>query len=234
MKNNLSCILFHLGLVLAGQPLSQGQTNSLVIGEELPPALPVEGKMIAFVYDDSPTPGQTEIILDALKRSGMRATFSMTGKKVQVSPELARRIAQEGHEMANNTFSHADVTSLSPDGILSELHRAEDVIFQATGVHTRYFRPPEGKLTDEAEALIRAEGYKILVPTFDSGDWRSPPAGTVRKTILDGVTPGAIILTHSSFSQSVAEMPGILEELSKRGFRSYPVSELESKAFPEK
>jgi hypothetical protein len=52
----------------------------------------------------------------------------------------------------------------------------------------------------------------------------------VRKAILDGVTPGAIILAHDSFPKSVAEMPGILEELSKRGFRSFTVSELRLEA----
>lgn len=190
--------------------------------------------MIAFVYDDCPTPGHTVVLLDALKQVGMKATFSMTGKRVEAAPDLARRIVEEGHEMANHTYSHADLTMLTGEEILAELRRTEEVIFRVTGEHTKYFRPPEGKLQPEAEELIRAEGYQILIPTFDSGDWRSPPSGTVRKTVLEGVTPGAIILAHSSFAQSVSEMPGILEELSKRGFRSQTVSALRSRAFPEK
>lgn len=156
----------------------------------------------------------------------MRATFSVVGKNVQDNPDLARRIVAEGHEMANQTWSHPDGSDLTPEEILAEVRRAEEVIFQTTGVHAKYFRPPDGRLTDETVKLIRAAGYEILIPTFDSGDWRTPPSGAVRKAILDGVTPGAIILAHDSFPKSVAEMPGILEELSKRGFQSCTVSEL--------
>ena len=115
---------------------------------------------------------------------------------------------------------------MSREQILDEVRHAEAVIYETTGVHTRFFRPPNGKLSEEIAGLIKSEGYQILMPTFDSGDWRSPPPGAVRKAILDGVTPGAIILAHESFPKSVAEMPGVFEELSKRGFRSFTVSEL--------
>ena len=205
---------------------SYGQENSEVIGDDLPEALPVAGRKIAMVFDDGPIPGATATILDSLKKHGMRATFSVVGKNVKANPDLARRIIAEGHELANQTWSHADFSTLSQEQILEEVRRGEAAIFETTGVHARYFRPPDGKLSAEISELIRSEGYQILLPTFDSGDWRAPSPGVVRKAILDGVTPGAIILAHDSFPKSVAEMPGILEELSKRGFRSLTVSEL--------
>ena len=114
--------------------------------------------------------------------------------------------------------------------MLFRSHQAEEMIFRTTGVHARYFRPPAGNLSVETAELIKAEGYEVLMPTFDSGDWRSPPPGAVRKAILDVVTPGAIILAHESFPKSVAEMTGILEELSKRGFCLLTVTELKSQA----
>ena len=202
----------------------------LVIGGDLPPPLPVVGKKIAMIFDDGPLPGSTATILDSLKKNGMKATFSVVGKNVKANPDLARRIVEEGNELANQTWSHPDISTLSPEQILAELHQAEEMIFCTTGVHTRYFRPPDGKLSAETTELIKAEGYEVLQPTFDSGDWRSPPPGAVSKAILDGVTPGAIILAHESFPKSVAEMPGILEELAKRGFRLLSVTELKSQA----
>lgn len=210
------------------QPLicCSAQDTSVVIGEELPPPLPIAGKKIAMIYDDGPIPGNTEKILDSLKKNEMKATFSVVGKNVAASPDLARRIVAEGHELANQLWSHPDITKLSLEQLLSELHQTEQAIFSATGVHARYFRPPDGKLTPEIAEAIKSEGYLILMPTFDSGDWRNPPPGLVSKAILDGVTPGAIILAHDSFPKSVAEMPAILEELSKRGFQSFTVSEL--------
>jgi len=203
-----------------------GQEASVVIGEDLPPALPIAGRKIAIIYDDGPIAGNTNVLLDSLKKNGMRATFSVVGKQVAANPDLARRIVAEGHEMANQLWSHPDLSKLNIEQVLAELRQTEQVIFSTTGVHARYFRPPDGNLPPEIAEAVKAEGYLILMPTFDSGDWRNPPPGLVRKAILDGVTPGAIILAHDSFPKSVAEMPEILEELSKRGYQSFTVSEL--------
>lgn len=217
-------------LLLQFLMLCHGQTVSLVIGEDLPPPFPIGDKKIALLFDDGPLPESTAMILDALKKNGMKATFSVVGKNVQANPDLVHRIVEEGHEVVNKTWSHPELSKLSPEQILAEVQRADDVIYATTGVHARYFRPPDGKLSPENAELIKSAGYLILIPTFDSGDWRSPPAGMVRKAILDGVTPGAVILAHESFPKSVAEMPGILEELSKRGFKSLTVTELKSLA----
>ncbi|MEI8311545.1 MAG: polysaccharide deacetylase family protein [Verrucomicrobiota bacterium] len=219
------------GTLLLDMPSwGHGQEGSLVIGDDLPPPLPVAGRKIAMIFDDGPLPGSTATLLDSLKKNGMKATFSVVGKNVQANRDLARRIVAEGNELANQTWSHPDFSTLSREQILDEVHHAEAVIYEVTGVHTRYFRPPDGKLSAEITELIKSEGYLILMPTFDSGDWRSPPPGVVSKAILDGVTPGAIILAHDSFPKSVAEMPGIFEELSKRGFHSFTVSELTREA----
>lgn len=226
MKKPTAISLLWSILLLQFLPVCHGQSVSLVIGEDLPASLPVADKKIALLFDDGPLPGNTATILDALKKNGMKATFSVVGKNVQANPDLARRIVAEGHELANQTWSHPDLSTLSPEQILSELRKAEEVIYATTGVHARFFRPPDGQLSPENAELIKSTGYLILMPTFDSGDWRSPPAGMVRKAILDGVTPGAMILAHDSFPKSVAEMPGILEDLSKRGFASLTVTGL--------
>lgn len=213
-------------LLLAAPSWCHGQEGSLIVGDDLPSPLPVAGRKIAMIFDDGPLPGNTATLLDALKKNGMKATFSVVGKNVQANRELARRIVAEGHELANQTWSHPDFSTMSREQILEEVRHAEAVIYETTGVHTRFFRPPNGNLSDDVGEMLKAEGYQILMPTFDSGDWRSPPPGAVSKAILDGVTPGAIILAHDSFPKSVAEMPGIFEELAKRGFHSFTVSEL--------
>ena len=208
----------------------QAAPDAIIVGDDLPSPLPIAGKKIAMVFDDGPLPGTTATLLEALKKNGMKATFSVVGKNVQANPDLARRIVEDGHELANETWSHPNLSALTPDQILGELNKAEEMIYITTGVRARYFRPPDGNLSPEIADLIKSQGYEILLPTFDSGDWRSPPPGAVRKAILDGVTPGAIILAHDSFPKSVAEMPGILTELSKRGFHSTTVSQLREEA----
>lgn len=225
-----------VAVLLAGAGISccSATEGGIVVGDMPPPAFPISGKWIALVFDDGPLPGNTEKVLDALKMTGMRATFSVVGLNVEARPDLTWRIVEEGHELANQTWSHKDLTGLTREEILQEIQKAKDKIYDVTGVRPQYVRPPFGAITPTISEWIEAGGYKVLEPTLDSGDWRDPSPALLRKTILDGVTPGSVILLHDSFPKSVAELPGILEELSKRGFTSIPFSELKSHAIQPK
>lgn len=227
-------LLWWVGLwsvvLLRGTVLCFDDAASSIGSDELPQPLPVSGKQIAIIFDDGPVAGLTGRLLDDLKKNGMKATFSLVGKNVQANPDLARRIVAEGHEVVNHTWSHGDLSGMTPDEITSELRKTEEIIYLTTGVRTRLFRPPFGRLSAAASAVIKSLGYEVLKPSLDTSDWRRPPPGAIKKTILDGVTPGAVILAHDSFPESVAEMPGIFAALSKRGFQSYTFSHLRSLA----
>lgn len=193
-------------------------------------ALPVPGKEIAIVFDDGPMPWSTPIILENLKKWRMRATFSLVGENVSAYPELARRIVAEGHEIANRTWSNLELPGMTPDQIRSEITAGSDIIYKITGVKPRLFRPPGSKTNPEIEEIASSQGMTILMHSLDSGDWRNPPDGTVKRIVLTGITPGSIILAHESFPKFVKELPGILEGLSSRGYQSLTISELKSKA----
>lgn len=199
-----------------------------VVAKDQPEPVPVEGREIALIFDDGPLSSSTPQVLDLLKKFGMHATFSVVGKNVEAFPDIAKRIAADGHEIANQTYSHPAPELMSHEDFLAEVDRAQEVIRQITGVSPVYFCPPEGELPDVLLQLVRSKGYLILDPTLDSGDWRSPPAGEVSRVVLEGVTPGAVILFHDSFPKSVAELPCIIEKLSQRGYRSLTLSELRS------
>lgn len=205
-----------------------------VVAKDLPEPVPVEGRDIALVFDDGPLSSTTPHVLDLLKKFAMHATFSVVGRNVEDFPDIAKRIAAEGHEIANQTYSHPDPELISHGDFLAEVDRAQEVIRKITGVAPVYFCPPEGELRDDLLQLVRSRGYLILEPTLDSGDWRSPPAGEVSRVVLEGVTPGAVILFHDSFPKSLAELPGIFEKLSQRGYRSLTLSELRSNAMKAK
>ena len=201
-----------------------------VIAQDLPQPIPVERNAVAFVIEDGPLPQTTPLLLDALKKLGMKATFAVTGKNVLANPDIARRIVAEGHELANHTFSHPDLAGLNPDDFVRDLRAAEQAIMRVTGVRPRYFRATDGELSVSLRGEVRNEGYEVLEYTLDSGDWRNPPPGTVSRVILMGVTPGSVILTHDSFPKSVKEMPAVFELLVKRGFLLCTVSQLRSLA----
>lgn len=192
-----------------------------------------EGREIAFVFEDGPLPHTTPILLDALKKLGMKATFAVTGENVESNPGLARRIVAEGHELANHTYSSPDLKRLDPQDIVWQIRVAGEAITRVTGVKPRYFRSTNGELNESLRALVEQEGYEVLDSTLDSGDWKNPSLAKLRQTVLSKVAPGSVVLAHDSFPKTVNEMPAVLEALAKRGFRLCTVSELHPGALHE-
>ena len=187
--------------------------------QDLPQALPADGKKIAFVFEDGPLPQSTSFLLDALKNLGMKATFAVTGENVESNPGLARRIVAEGHELANKTYSHPDIHRLNPQDLLREIQAADEAIVRVTGVKPRFFRAPNGELKEDAlRDVVQKAGYEVLDSTLDSGDWRNPSPEKLMRVILAGAAPDSVILAHESFPKSVKEMPAVFGVLAKRGY----------------
>jgi peptidoglycan/xylan/chitin deacetylase (PgdA/CDA1 family) len=205
-------------------------TVSVLGGRNLNTRLRVSGPYIALAYDDGPLPESVPILLAALAKNKMRATFCVTGQNAEKDPELLKQIVAAGHEIANHSWSHPDLTKLSAKQVHEELAKADVAIKTATGHSPKYFRPPFGAVNDALIAQVHKEfGYDILMWSLDSHDWQNPPAGEVTKRILDNVKNGDILLVHESFAQSVKEMPSILSRLAAKGFKSVTVSELVAK-----
>ena len=100
-------------------------------------------RKIALTFDDGPSEA-TPLVLDVLSRAGIRATFFLCGQNVERFPEHARRIAEEGHEIGNHTYSHPYFLWKTPGRIAWEIDRAQNVIASQTGQRPRLFRPPYG------------------------------------------------------------------------------------------
>jgi peptidoglycan/xylan/chitin deacetylase (PgdA/CDA1 family) len=195
-----------------------------------PTPFSVQGKEIALVFDDGPIPGQTNKILDALLAAGMRASFSVVASRVEENPTLAKRIVSEGHELVNQTYSKTDAKNATPTDFINDVMLGQRVIERVTGAKPRYFRAPNNILPPDIRAYLEGQGFLILEPTLDSGDWRNPSAAKLKRTIMTGVTPGAIILAHDSFPNSVAAMPAIIADLAGSGYQSLTISELQTAA----
>ena len=89
---------------------------------------PAEGNRIALTFDDGPTPGVTDLILDELKQRGLRATFFMIGNGITAAPDLARRVLVEGHEVGNHTLTHPKLTALPDAQVEAEVDKTQEII----------------------------------------------------------------------------------------------------------
>ncbi|MCX7869716.1 MAG: polysaccharide deacetylase family protein [Terrimicrobiaceae bacterium] len=183
-------------------------------------------RVFALVFDDAPFPQTTEMVLENLKKHGMRATFAIVGDYAEKYPELLRRIVEGGHELANHCWSHTPLEELSTDQFLAEIEATSATIERIVGRGPEYFRAPFGYLPPRHLPAVQAAKLRIIEPTLDSGMWRNPPPDKVRATIVTGITPYSVILCHLSFPKSIASFPKILDELNSTGFRSTTLTDL--------
>ena len=187
-----------------------------------------EEKIVALTFDDGPNPAKTPALMDALKNAGVPATFFVVGIRAEAAPDLLRRMTGEGHEIANHSYSHPNLTFLTPTGVERELCRTSAIVYDATGTRPRFYRPPGGNyntsVVDAAESLGMAGAYW----TIDGIKYEAAPfkPQTLNDFVLKQLRPGAIILLHNAPDNTIAALPALIAGIKARGYQLVTVSEL--------
>ncbi len=194
----------------------------------------VAGSEIAMTFDDGPHPKLTPMLLDMLKERGIKATFFLVGKNAADYPEIVHRIVAEGHEVANHSWSHPQLTKLGPDALNKEIAQTNEAIHQATGIQTTIMRPPYGATNAAITKRLNDEfGLAVIMWSVDPLDWKIRNSAHVTKYITENTTPGAIILSHDIHPTTVEAMPAVLDTLTAKGYKFVTVSELIALDLPE-
>lgn len=183
-------------------------------------------KRVALTFDDGPSPGVTNRVLETLRKFKVRATFFMIGNRVVESPGLAKEVHAAGHELANHSFTHPTLGSLSAERVASELHLCQDAIEKHVGVRPSWLRPPYGSFKTSQGPIARTEQLSIVIWSVDPRDWARPGAQAIQQRILGSTAGGDIILCHDLHSQTADAAPGIVEGLLERGFQPCTLSDL--------
>jgi len=160
---------------------------------------------VALTFDDGPDPVFTALLLDLLRRHEITATFFVVGKRVHQHQSLVKRIADEGHILANHSWSHRLDLAKIPDGkIADELANTNEVILSAVPEATiEYFRAPGGHFDPKLVALAKAHGMQSIYWSVNPKDWDDEKYGRgpamvdqIVTTLQRDVKPGSIILSH--------------------------------------
>ncbi|MCX5656640.1 MAG: polysaccharide deacetylase family protein [Candidatus Omnitrophica bacterium] len=193
-------------------------------------------KVVALTFDDGPSPIWTPKILDELKKANIKATFFMLGEHVAKYPEVARRVAQEWHEIGNHTYDHHVLLYYTLEELEKEINDTKRIIQDVTGKTTGYFRPPKAWVTDAEKKKINKLGYKIVLWSLNSKDWVTFDDKYIVKYLARHIHPGDIILFHDSggiFSteggnrhETVKIIPRLAEKLRQMGYKFVTLSEL--------
>lgn len=180
-------------------------------------------KKVALTFDDGPNATSTVRLLNLLEEESVEATFFLLGQMVTKHPEVAKKIVDQGHEIANHSYSHPDLTTLAGDEVKMEVTKADEAIFLATGVLPKTFRPPYGAVNQD---VIKKVGLPIIQWDVDSLDWKLRDPNGISKKVTEETQNGSIILLHDIHDRSVEAVPKIIRHLKQEGYQFVTVSEL--------
>ncbi|MBB6674542.1 polysaccharide deacetylase family protein [Cohnella nanjingensis] len=187
-------------------------------------------KEVALTFDDWGTDYTVTKILDILEKYDVKATFFLRANGVEANPNLARAILEAGHDVANHSYSHPVVTTLTPEQLQNDILKAHQVITEAIQQQpTMLFRPPTGEIDDKTAKIISAIGFPNIalydVTTFDWDDHNS--AKDIENNVINQTQNGSVILLHMLDDiHTIEALPIVIERLKKKGYALVKMADL--------
>ncbi len=152
---------------------------------------------VALTFDDGPTAGSTERILDTLAETGVRAAFFVVGRNAQRCPELVRRMDAEGHLVGNHTWDHSHFGLFGRDGYWDrQVARTDEVVERIIGRRPAMFRPPMGAKTWHVTGAARRAGHAVVTWNRRALDGVATEAARIVRRLVPTSRPGDILLLH--------------------------------------
>jgi peptidoglycan-N-acetylmuramic acid deacetylase len=191
-------------------------------------------KVIYLTFDAGYENGYTPAILDALNKHNVKVTFFLVGNYIATSPDLVNRMLEEGHIVANHTYTHPNMSAISSmDGFCKELQKLEAAFKDATGKEmAKYYRPPQGKFSKNNLQMAKELGYKTFFWSLAYVDWyndKQPTKEEAFKKLLGRIHPGAIVLLHSTSKTNSEILDELLTKWEEMGYTFGTLQELTEK-----
>jgi peptidoglycan/xylan/chitin deacetylase (PgdA/CDA1 family) len=167
-------------------------------------------------------------ILDVLKKHNVKATFFLTGSWADKFPSYAKRMADDGHDIGNHTYSHPDAVKTNSNVFVQDIIKAEEAIKRASGVTPRpYFRFPFGSYNAEALKAVGSAGYPYSIQwTIDTIDWQQPAVEVIVSRIQSRASNGDIILMHIGGINTPEAVDRVIPILKSMGYNLVTLTEL--------
>lgn len=180
-------------------------------------------KVIYLTFDAGYENGNTEPILDALKKHNVTATFFVVGHYLESAPELVKRMVTDGHFVGNHTYHHLDMSSISSkESFEKEMKDVENKFQEITGTQlARFYRPPQGKYNQKNLEMAKEMGYHTFFWSLAYVDWyqdKQPSKEEAFKKLLGRIHPGAIVLLHSTSKTNGEILDELLTKWEEMGY----------------
>ena len=187
-------------------------------------------KVIYLTFDAGYENGNVERIVDTLDRHNAKGTFFVLDNIIRRDTDLIMKMAEHGHTVANHSMHHKNMTNMSYEDIEKELVGLASEFKAQTGKNmSKFFRPPEGKVSRAMMSNLCEMGYKTIFWSFAYADWdnnKQPSEEYAIKLILENTHNGEIILLHPTSKTNADILDRLLCEWEKMGYRFGTLDEL--------
>lgn len=191
-------------------------------------------KVLYLTFDCGYENGNTEPILDALKKHDAKGTFFVVGHFLETAPEMVKRMVEEGHAVGNHTYHHLDMPTISEmEKFQEEMDGVAELFEEITGEKlSPYYRPPQGKCNENNLKMAQELGYCTIFWSLAHVDWNQdnqPGHDESIQKLTSRVHPGAIVLLHNTSKTNGEILDELLTKWEEMGYSFRPLSELTGK-----
>jgi endo-1,4-beta-xylanase len=169
---------------------------------------------VGLTFDDGPT-GSTSALLSVLRNNGVRATMFNVGQNVQNNRSAAQAQVSAGMWVANHSWNHSHMTSMSQSQMQSDLSQTSSAIQSATGSRPQLFRPPYGETNSTLQSVASSLGMRQVIWDVDSQDWNGASVGQIVSN-ASRLQAGQVILMHDGIQNTRDAIPQIMANLTSR------------------
>lgn len=198
---------------------------------KVPKLLPIynvqtEEKKVAFTINCAWNADDIDLILKTLKNNNTKITFFMVGDWIEKFPEAAKKIYEEGHEIASHSDTHPHVNNLSYEKNIEEIENSNDKIQEITGQRTKIYRPPYGEYNDTVIKAATDKGYATIQWNLDTLDYTGITGEEMWNRIKDKLKSGDIILSHNGTKNTAKSLDMLIKNIKQRGLEVVRISDL--------
>ena len=201
------------------------ENNGICLGNK-------DTKVIYLTFDNGYEAGYTTKILDTLKENDVKATFFVTAHYLNTASDLVERMIQEGHIVGNHTVNHKIMPEITNEEIKQEVMKLHQAVYEKFGYEMKYIRPPKGEFSQRSIITTNNLGYKHVMWSFAYVDWEEnnqPSEEKAKKTILDNLHNGEIMLLHGNSKTNADILDSVIKEIKAQGYEIKSLDEFRTK-----
>ena len=163
-------------------------------------------------------------MLKVFKEKNCTTTFFVGGVWASKNAEILNKIIEYGHEIGNHGYYHKDQNKISQEENYKEISQTHQIVKSLSGLEMNLFAPPSGAYNDTTLSVASSLGYKTIMWTLDTIDWRDQDKNLITSRATKNVKGGDLILMHPT-KETLNALPDIIDTLKAKGLEITPVTE---------